>query len=61
MIVYLHITDDLLLERTKSRNVDFNNAKNMQLKIEEEISKSNIPTICVEVNNEKKEEYNYGI
>lgn len=61
LIVYLHITDDLLLERTKSRNVDFNNAKNMQLKIEEEISKSNIPTICVEVNNEKKEEYNYGI
>ena len=61
LIIYLHITDELLLERTKSRNVDFNNAKNMQLKIEEEISKSNIPTICVEVNNEKKEEYNYGI
>ena len=54
LIVYLHITDDLLLERTKSRNVDFNNAKNMQLKIEEEIKKSNIPSIYIEVNDEKK-------
>lgn len=54
LIVYLHITDDLLLERTKSRNVDFNNAKNMQLKIEEEIKKSNIPTIYIEVKDEKK-------
>ena len=54
LIVYLHITDDLLLERTKSRNVDFNNAKNMQLKIEEEIKKSSIPTIYIEVKDEKK-------
>ena len=54
LIVYLHITDELLLERTKSRNVDFNNAKNMQLKIEEEIKKSNIPSVYIEVNDEKK-------
>ena len=54
LIIYLHITDELLLERTKSRNVDFNNAKNMQLKIEEEIKKSNIPSIYIEVNDEKK-------
>lgn len=54
LIVYLHITDDLLLERTKSRNVDFNNAKNMQLKIEEEIKKSNIPSVYIEVKDEKK-------
>ena len=54
LIVYLHITDDLLLERTKSRNVDFNNAKNMQLKIEEEIKKSNIPTFYIEVKDTKK-------
>ena len=54
LIVYLHITDELLLERTNSRNVDFNNAKNMQLKIEEEIKKSNIPSIYIEVNDEKK-------
>ena len=54
LIIYLHITDELLLERTKSRNVDFNNAKNMQLKIEEEIKKSSIPTIYIEVKDEKK-------
>ena len=54
IIIYLHITDELLLERTKSRNVDFNNAKNMQLKIEEEIKKSSIPTIYIEVKDEKK-------
>ena len=54
LIIYLHITDVLLLERTKLRNVDFNNAKNMQLKIEEEIKKSNIPTIYIEVKDEKK-------
>lgn len=54
LIVYLHITDDLLLERTKSRNVNFNNAKNMQLKIEEEIKKSNIPSVYIEVNDKKK-------
>ena len=54
LIIYLHITDELLLERTKSRNVDFNNAKNMQLKIEEEIKNSNIPNIYIEVKDEKK-------
>ena len=53
LIVYLHISDDLLLERTELRNVDFKSAKNMQLKIEEEIKKSNIPTIIVEVEKEK--------
>lgn len=54
LIVYLHINDDLLLERTKLRNTDFSNAKNMQQKIEEEIKKSNIPTMYVEVQNENK-------
>ena len=54
LIVYLHINDDLLLERTKLRNTDFSNAKNMQQKIEEEIKKSNIPTKYVEVQNENK-------
>ena len=54
LIVYLHISDELLLERTKLRNTDFLNAKNMQQKIEEEIKKSNIPTIYIEVQNEKK-------
>ena len=54
LIVYLHINDELLLERTKLRNTDFMNAKNMQQKIEEEIKKSNIPTIYIEVQNENK-------
>ena len=54
LIVYLHINDDLLLERTKLRNTDFSNAKNMQQKIEEEIKKSNIPIIYVEEQNENK-------
>ena len=54
LIVYLHINDELLLERTKLRNTDFLNAKNMQQKIEEEIKKSNIPTIYIEVQNENK-------
>lgn len=51
LIIYLHITDELLLERTKLRNQDFNNAKNMKLQIEKEIIKSNIPTIYIEINN----------
>ena len=54
LIVYLHIDDELLFERTKLRNVDFNNAKNMQQSIEEEIRKSNIPTITIEVKQQRE-------
>lgn len=54
LIIYLHINDNLLQERTRLRNTDFNNAKNMQQKIEEEIKKSNISTIYVEAQNENK-------
>ena len=54
LIVYLHIDDELLFERTRLRNVDFNNAKNMQRSIEEEIRKSNIPTITIEVKQQRK-------
>ena len=53
LIIYLHINDELLQERTRLRNADFNNAKNMQKKIEEEIKKSNIETITIEVRNEE--------
>lgn len=52
LIIYLHINDNLLQERTRLRNTEFNNAKNMQKKIEEEIKKSNIPTIIIEAQNE---------
>ena len=54
LIVYLHISDELLLERTKLRSVDFINAKNMQQKIEEEIKNSNIETIVLEVFRNRK-------
>lgn len=54
LIVYLHIDDELLFERTRLRNVDFNNAKNMQQSIEEEIRKSNIPTITIEVKQQRE-------
>ena len=54
LIIYLHIDDELLFERTRLRNVDFNNAKNMQRSIEEEIRKSNIPTITIEVKQQRE-------
>lgn len=49
LIIYLHIDDALLYERTKLRNVDFENAKNMQSEIEKEIYNSNIETMIIEV------------
>ena len=55
LIIYLHISDELLFERTKIRNVDFKNAKGMQQKIEEEINNSNTPCIEIEVENIKFE------
>ena len=51
LIIYLHISDKLLSERTQLRKVDFQSAKNMQKSIEEEIKNSNIPSIYVEVKN----------
>lgn len=54
LIVYLHISDELLRDRTNSRGVLFMNAKNMQSKIEAEINNSNIEVITVEVNDKKK-------
>ena len=54
LIVYLHISDELLLERTKLRNADFRNAKGMQMKIESEIRNSGIDTITLEVMDKRK-------
>ncbi len=45
LIIYLRINDNILRERTKLRNVDFNDAKNMQNRIENEIRKAGIKTI----------------
>ena len=47
LIIYLHISDELLKKRTDLRNVDFINAKNMQTEIEEEIKNSNIKVITL--------------
>lgn len=54
LIVYLHINDDLLAERTALRNAKFTDAKNMQTKIEQEIKSSGIETITLEVTNTKE-------
>ena len=54
LIVYLHISDELLKERTELRKANFEDAKNMQLKIEDEIDKSTIETVKLEVNDKKK-------
>ena len=51
LIVYLHISDDLLKERCLLRDVDFINAKNMQTKIEDEINNSSIEHVVVEVDD----------
>ncbi len=45
LIVYLHINDELLKSRTELRNANFEDAKNMQKQIEEEIKLSNIPMV----------------
>ena len=49
LIVYLHINDELLKKRTSLRNVDFSNAKNMKLSIEDDIKKSNKEIITLEI------------
>ncbi|MEI6835418.1 MAG: hypothetical protein WCK59_01170 [Candidatus Falkowbacteria bacterium] len=45
LIVYLQISDELLKQRTELRGANFEDAKNMQKQIEEEIIKSNIPVL----------------
>lgn len=49
IIIYLQISDELLAMRTRSRNVNFQDAKNMQERIEAEIKKSQIPVIVFSV------------
>jgi hypothetical protein len=54
LVIYLHISDELLKIRTNLRNVDFENAKNMQSKIEQEIFASGLNVIILEVINNRK-------
>lgn len=49
LIIYLKISDELLRKRTESRKVNFDDAKNMQKGIEEDLSQTKIPIITVEV------------
>ncbi len=49
LIIYLTISDELLKKRTKSRGVDFTQAKTMQGFIEEQIMESGLPVIKVVV------------
>lgn len=55
LIIYLHISDELLKKRCTLRNADFMNAKNMQEKILREINDSGIEIITVNVMENEKE------
>ncbi len=48
-VVYLHIEDELLRARVEKRGKDFEDAKNMQKQIEEEIESSQKPMIEIQV------------
>lgn len=45
LIVQLKISDEALTERTAQRGVSFEDAKNMQTQIEDEINKSGLPVV----------------
>lgn len=55
LIIYLDISDELLQERTKSRNVDYKDAKNMKDSIEKDIEDTLIPVIRIQVKNRELE------
>ena len=55
LIVYLDISDELLLERTKSRNVDYQDAKKMKDSIERDIEDTTIPVIRIQVKDRELE------
>lgn len=55
LIVYLNISEELLKKRTKSRNVNFDDAKGMQDGIEKELSKTTIPVIIIDVKEKELE------
>jgi hypothetical protein len=49
LIIYLNISDELLIERTKIRNVSFSDAKIMQNFIEKSIKNSKLPVIEIKI------------
>lgn len=50
VIVHITISDQLLQERTAMRNVSFENAKNMQAQLEQNIVRAGVPVVhfCVD-------------
>lgn len=51
LIIYLDISDDLLRQRTDSRNASYDDAKNMKFRIEKELSEINIPIVTIRINS----------
>lgn len=49
LVIYLHISDALLKERTQARGANFEDAKKMQSAIENELSTVRIPIITLSV------------
>lgn len=57
LVIYLHISDELLRKRTSLRKVDFSNAKNMQISIEEELKNCDKEVITLEIIEEGSGEW----
>ena len=55
LIIYLNISEELLKQRTKIRNVSFDDAKRMKDGIEKELSKTTIPVIIIDVKEKELE------
>ena len=49
LIVYLDISDELLLKRARSRNVNYQDAKNMKESIEKDLNETHIQVIRIAV------------
>ncbi len=56
LIIYLDISDELLQQRTKSRNVDYKDAKNMKESIEKDLENTHIPVIRIQVEDREQED-----
>lgn len=55
LIIYLDISDELLLERTKSRNVNYQDAKNMKDSIEKDLEDTPIQVVRIKVRDREQE------
>ena len=54
LIIYIDISDDLLLERVNKRGVNFSDVKRMKEKIESEINNSDIDVIILNITKESE-------